>query len=67
MSRENVEVVRSIYEAVNRRDWDAAFRDQRPDVELTTPPGLNAATYRGARNARRTRRSWSWRLRHGAS
>jgi ketosteroid isomerase-like protein len=47
MSQENVEIVRSIYEAVNRGDWDAAFRDQRADVELTTPPGPNAGTYRG--------------------
>ncbi|MGC1799317.1 MAG: nuclear transport factor 2 family protein [Solirubrobacterales bacterium] len=47
MSEENVEIVRSIYEAVNRKDWDAAFRDQRPDVELITPPGIRAGTYRG--------------------
>ena len=47
MSQENVEIVRSIYEAFNRRDWDAAFRDQRPDVEMTTPPGPNAGTFRG--------------------
>jgi hypothetical protein len=51
MSQENVEIVRSIYEAVNRGDWDAAFRDARPDVELTTPPGPqsgpDAGTYRG--------------------
>jgi ketosteroid isomerase-like protein len=48
MSEENVELVRSIYEAVNRGDWDAAFRNQRPDVELTTPPrGPNSGTYRG--------------------
>ena len=47
MSQENVEIVRAVYEAVNRRDWDAAFRDQRPDVEMTIPPGLNAKTYRG--------------------
>ena len=47
MSQENGEVVRSIYEAVNRGDWDAAFRDQAPEVELTTPPGPNAGTYRG--------------------
>jgi ketosteroid isomerase-like protein len=48
MSQENVEIVRSILDAFNRRDWDAAFRDQRPDVELTTPPrGPNAGTYRG--------------------
>jgi ketosteroid isomerase-like protein len=48
MSQENVEIVRSIYEAANRRDWDAAFRDQAPDVEYTTPPrGPTAGTYRG--------------------
>ncbi len=48
MSQENVEIVRSIYEAFNRRDWDAAFRDQHPEVELTTPPGgPNSGTYRG--------------------
>jgi ketosteroid isomerase-like protein len=41
MSQENMEIVRSTYEAVNRRDWDAAFRDQSPDVELTTPRELN--------------------------
>jgi ketosteroid isomerase-like protein len=47
MLQENVEIVRSIYEAASRRDWDAAFRDQHPDVELTTPPGINAGTFRG--------------------
>jgi ketosteroid isomerase-like protein len=47
MSQENVEIVRSVYEAVNREDWDAAFRDQSPDVELTTPPGPRGGTYRG--------------------
>jgi ketosteroid isomerase-like protein len=43
---QNVEIARSIYEAVNRRDWDSPYRDQSPDVELTTPPGINAGTYR---------------------
>jgi ketosteroid isomerase-like protein len=33
MSQENVEIIRSSYEAANRRDWDAAFRDLSPDVE----------------------------------
>jgi ketosteroid isomerase-like protein len=48
MSQENVEIVRSIYAAVSRDDWDAAFSDQHPDVELTTPPGgPNSGTYRG--------------------
>ena len=45
MSQENVEIVRSIYDAVNRGDWDAAFRDQHPDHELVLPPP--AGTYRG--------------------
>jgi ketosteroid isomerase-like protein len=53
MSEENVEIGRSIYEAVNRRDWDAAFRDQAPDVEYTTPPrGPTAGTYRGREELR---------------
>jgi uncharacterized protein len=48
MSQENVEIVRSIYDAINRDDWDAAFDAQSPNVELTTPPrGPNAGTYRG--------------------
>jgi hypothetical protein len=33
-----------IHEAINRRDWDAAYRNQSPDAELTTPPGLGAGT-----------------------
>ena len=47
MSQENVGIVRSIYQAFNRRDWDATFRDQHPNTELTTPPGPNAGTHRG--------------------
>jgi ketosteroid isomerase-like protein len=51
MSEENVEIVRAIYEAFSRRDWDAVFRDQAPDVEMTTPPGPvagpNAGIHRG--------------------
>jgi ketosteroid isomerase-like protein len=47
MSEENVEIVRSIYEAMNRRDWDQAFRHQGPDSKLITPPGIRAGTYRG--------------------
>jgi ketosteroid isomerase-like protein len=48
MSEENVEIVRSNFEAAKRRDWDALFRNSHPDVELTTPArGINAGTYRG--------------------
>jgi ketosteroid isomerase-like protein len=48
MSEENLEIVRANIDAAKRRDWDALFRNQHPDVELTTPPrGPNAGTYRG--------------------
>ncbi|MGA8925657.1 MAG: nuclear transport factor 2 family protein [Solirubrobacterales bacterium] len=47
MSEENVEIVRSIYEAFNRRDWDAGFATSAPDTELITPPGIRGGTYRG--------------------
>ena len=47
MSPGNAETVRSIYEAVNRRDWDAAFRDQEPEVELILPPGPGGSPLRG--------------------
>ena len=44
MSQENVEIVRSICEAFNRRDWDAVFRDAHPDFEFTlkrSQPGVH--------------------------
>jgi len=63
MSEENVEIVRSVYEAANREDWDAAFRDQSPDVELTTPPDPGAERIGGARSVRATFRSGSRHLR----
>jgi ketosteroid isomerase-like protein len=54
MSQRNLEIARSNFEAVRRRDWDALFRDQHPDVELTTPPrGPNAGTYRGGEEIQR--------------
>jgi ketosteroid isomerase-like protein len=33
MSQENVEIVRAMIDAANRRDWDAAFKDTAPDFE----------------------------------
>jgi ketosteroid isomerase-like protein len=47
MSQENVKIVRSIYEALNRRDWDAAFRDADLEFALTTQRGPEAGTRRG--------------------
>jgi ketosteroid isomerase-like protein len=45
MSQENVQMVRSIYDATNRRDWHAVFRDQHPDTEQILPSP--AGPYRG--------------------
>jgi ketosteroid isomerase-like protein len=51
MSQENVEVVRRIYEALNRRDWDAVFQDAHPDFEMTMQRGPNAGTHQGREDA----------------
>ena len=47
MSQENVEIVRRVYDAGNRNDWDAAFRDAHPEFEATFQRGPNAGTHRG--------------------
>jgi ketosteroid isomerase-like protein len=48
MSQADIEALRAVYEAVSRGDWDAAFRDSRPDFELITPDqNPIAGTYRG--------------------
>jgi ketosteroid isomerase-like protein len=47
MSEENVEIVRRMYDALNREDWDAVFRDTHPDFEVTFKEGPRAGTHRG--------------------
>jgi ketosteroid isomerase-like protein len=47
MSQENVEIVRAIYEALNRGDWDAAFLNAHANFELTLQRSPNAGTHRG--------------------
>jgi ketosteroid isomerase-like protein len=47
MSEENVELVKSIYESFNRRNWDAAFRLADPDFEFSIQRGPNAGVHRG--------------------
>lgn len=48
MAQAEIEMVRSAYEAVNRGDWDAAFRHAHSDFEWKTDDRLlNAGTYRG--------------------
>ena len=34
MSQENVEIVKAAYDAYNREDWDALFKDAAPGFEL---------------------------------
>ena len=50
MSQENVEVVRRLLEAVNRRDWDAMLETGDPEIEIVT---LMSGTYRGHAGWRR--------------
>ena len=48
MSPENVEIVRAIYEAFNRRDWDALFGDADPGTAfIYHNVGTDAGTRRG--------------------
>jgi ketosteroid isomerase-like protein len=48
MSQENVEIVRNVYEALNRRDWDAVFRDAYPDFIVHLPEsGMNVGSVQG--------------------
>lgn len=53
MSRENVEIVRQVFEAVARRDADAVLALYDPAVEMQAAPGTlmeqlsGALTYRG--------------------
>src|SRR3982750_767822 len=53
MSEENVALIRSVYEPLNRGDWEAAFARTPPDFELTTQRGPAAGTYRGREAVRR--------------
>jgi ketosteroid isomerase-like protein len=46
MSRENVEIVRRVYDALNHGDWDAVFRETHPDFEMTTQRAPGAGRHR---------------------
>src|SRR3954451_22200972 len=47
MSRENVEIVRRVYDALNRDDWEEVFRDLHSDYEATFQRGLASGTHQG--------------------
>jgi ketosteroid isomerase-like protein len=67
MSQENVEIIRSSYEAANRRDWDVAFRDLSPDVEWIPDrrvgEGPATITQKPSASAHRAARCWHRRNR----
>jgi ketosteroid isomerase-like protein len=54
MSHENVEIVREMYEAMNRGDWNAAFANASPEIEWETDHRHpKAGIYRGHDEFRR--------------
>jgi len=50
VSQENVELVRRLLEACNRRDWDAMLETGAPEIEIVT---LMTGTHRGHAGWRR--------------
>jgi uncharacterized protein len=46
MSQENVEIVRRLYDALNRGDWDAVFLDTHPDFEIALQRAPDGGTHR---------------------
>lgn len=54
MSDGNVEVVRQVFEAFNKRDWEAWESHHHPDFEWSDPPDVpGGGTHRGVGGVRR--------------
>jgi hypothetical protein len=48
MSQANIQMLRAVYDAVGRKDWDVARSNSLPDFELKLPEGDPlSATYHG--------------------
>jgi ketosteroid isomerase-like protein len=61
MSQENLDVVGAVFDAWNRRDFDAAVRDTHEDVELHFIGGfadVMGTEWRGRQSLRRFWRDW---------
>jgi ketosteroid isomerase-like protein len=59
MSRENVEVVRAIYDAYDRGDYEAAFEYFHMDIEwFESPETPGAGVYRGHEGVRESLGRW---------
>ena len=55
-----MEVVRSVYESLNRGDWEAVFSASHTDFEMTTDRGPVAGTYRGQEAVKRQVEDGLW-------
>ena len=60
MSQENLDVVRQVFEAHDRRDWDAVYSFYAPDVVWEDVDGLwgDWGTARGAEGVKAAWRRW---------
>jgi ketosteroid isomerase-like protein len=58
MSKQNVEVMRRAYEAMNRAGLDAVVQFAHPDIEAVPPPELPAAPARGMEAVKQLARQW---------
>lgn len=59
MSRENVEIVRGIYESIVRGEIEEVFPVLDPEIEWREPPeSPGAGVYRGHEGVRRSYASW---------
>ena len=56
MSQENVEIVKAANDALNRRDWDAAFQDAAPGFEYDLSRAVGPD--RGIYGLDQARRNW---------
>jgi ketosteroid isomerase-like protein len=64
MSQENVKVVRRFFDALERRDFDAALKDVAPDCEFDASSNLLEGCPVGAPIGRSGGRNWVV-VRHG--
>jgi ketosteroid isomerase-like protein len=58
MSRENVEVVKGIYQSTAHRDWEAVMANYSPDVELDSSVFPGGGVYTGLDGIREWFRQW---------
>jgi ketosteroid isomerase-like protein len=59
MSEENVEMIRTFYDAFNRRDFDVVFDVAHPDFEIRPLPALMAMTGEHVKGYEEAKRFWS--------